>query len=181
MVFSISPLKVRGHSISMWTEFCHLTSPPAWTVFISWVCTKKETFFDPLHLSSCQVVIEWSLSKMYFHFHHFLKKRNVNCAWSRPRTTALDRLVFRPHCELWSRFDYLTEAGAYAQLPKQSIFFYHFQTNAAIWYGHFESPRKEKSKFELEEKSPGLLALMAWKLNFQLSSNFDFSSRSNSK
>ena len=47
----------------------------------------------------------------------------------------------------------LTEAGAYPQLPTQPIFFDHFQTYTAIYCGHSELSRKEKSKFEFEEKS----------------------------
>ena len=43
----------------------------------------------------------------------------------------------------------LTAAGAYPQLPTQIIFFDHFQTYTAIYYGHFEFSREEKSKFEI--------------------------------
>ena len=47
----------------------------------------------------------------------------------------------------------LTEVGAYPQLPTQPNFFDHFQTYTAIYYGHSELSREEKSKFEFEEKS----------------------------
>ena len=46
----------------------------------------------------------------------------------------------------------LTEAGAYPQLPTQPIFFDHFQTYTAIYYGLSELSHEEKSKSEFEEK-----------------------------
>ena len=68
----------------------------------------------------------------------------------------------------------LTEAGAYPQLPTQPKFFYYFQTNTAIWYGHSELSWEEKSKFEFEEKKVkfitgkgSLQAFLPWKRNFQ--------------
>ena len=90
---------------------------------------------------------------------------------------------------------HLTEAGAYPQLPTQPNFFDHFQTYTAIYYGHSELSREEKSKFEFEEKKFSLLLKVAFsrqkrlqtslfsnKLNFFSSnSNFDFSSRDNSE
>ena len=48
--------------------------------------------------------------------------------------------------DFW-RFDfgkYLTEAGAYPQLPTQPKFFDHFQTYTAIYYGPSELFREEK-------------------------------------
>ena len=57
---------------------------------------------------------------------------------------------------------YLTEAGAYTQLPTQPNFFDHFQTYTAIYYGHSELSRKEKSKFEFEEKKFSLLLKVAF-------------------
>ena len=40
-------------------------------------------------------------------------------------------------------------------------FFDYFQTNTAIYYGHCELSREEKSKFEFEEKKGGLWAFLA--------------------
>ena len=39
----------RGHSTTMWTEFCHFLTPPppAWTVFIPWARTKTDIFWPP--------------------------------------------------------------------------------------------------------------------------------------
>ena len=79
---------------------------------------------------------------------------------------------------------YLTEAGAYPQLPAQPKFFDHFQTYTASYYGHSELSRKEKSKFELKKFSlllkrevcmPFCLGNLTFsnKLNF-FSSNSDF-------
>ena len=53
--------------------------------------------------------------------------------------------------------DFLTGAGAYPQPPTQPNFFYPFQTYTAIYYGHSELSREEKSKFDCEEKKFSLL------------------------
>ena len=48
---------------------------------------------------------------------------------------------------------YLTEAGAYPQLPTQPKFFFvRCPTYTAIYYGHSELSCEEKSKFEFEKK-----------------------------
>ena len=50
--------------------------------------------------------------------------------------------------------EFLTEAGAFPQLPTQPNFFFdHFQNYTAFNYGHSELPLEEKSKFEFEESS----------------------------
>ena len=53
--------------------------------------------------------------------------------------------------------DYLTEAGAYPQLPIQPFFLDHFQIYTAIYYGHSKLSHEEKSKFECKEKKFSLL------------------------
>ena len=49
-------------------------------------------------------------------------------------------------------YQQLTEACAYPQLSTQPKFFDHFQTYSAIYYGHSELSREEKSKIQFEEK-----------------------------
>ena len=45
--------RIRGHSTTTWTEFCHfLTPPPAWTFFYP-ERGQKQSFFDSLPPSSC--------------------------------------------------------------------------------------------------------------------------------
>ena len=57
-------LSHRGHSTTMWTEFCHFLTPrsPAWTILYP---GQKQTIFDPLPPHLVHLVIECPLvSKM---------------------------------------------------------------------------------------------------------------------
>ena len=46
-------IKVRGHSTTTWTEFCHFLTPPLRGQFLYPKRGQKKTFFDPLPPSSC--------------------------------------------------------------------------------------------------------------------------------